>query len=61
MLVVRQSDDVVGGEVAFPQQLQHDVGDVDVELAGDLHHVPRRAAADDDVPHAGDRGESLSH
>jgi hypothetical protein len=49
--------DVIAVEVALAQELQHDIGDVVVDLAGDLHHVPRRASTDDHMPYPSDRGQ----
>ena len=52
-------DEVVGGEIALAQQLQHVIGDVDIELTRELGEVPRGATADDDMPHAGHCSELL--
>ena len=60
MVLVRHSTTSSAGRPDVAQQLEHVVGDVDVELGGELHHAAGRAPADDDVPHAGDHGELLA-
>ena len=59
MLDVRQRTKSSASRSRSAQQLEHVIGDVDVELTGDLGEVPRGATADDDMPHAGHGSELL--